>query len=67
LIRVAFDIVRLDTSMATAAPAVQGLVVLTTLMFGFFTSMNQALVAAMVGAGRARGESVIDKAATRPP
>jgi inorganic phosphate transporter, PiT family len=65
LTRVAFDIVRLDTSMATAAQAVQGLVVLTAVMFGFFTSMNQALVAAMVGAGRARGDTVIDKGAAK--
>jgi PiT family inorganic phosphate transporter len=48
--RVAFDIVALDRPTATAAQSVQGLVVLVAVAFGYFTSMNQALVGAMVGA-----------------
>lgn len=59
--RVAFDVVRLDMSMATAAQLVQALVVLTTVFFGYFTSMNQALIGAMAGAGFARGRETIDK------
>jgi PiT family inorganic phosphate transporter len=58
--RVAFDIVRVDLPMATAAQLVQALVVLSAVGLGFFTSMNQALVAAMTGAGLARGERRID-------
>ncbi|HLK45749.1 MAG TPA: inorganic phosphate transporter [Acidimicrobiales bacterium] len=48
--RVAFDIVELDRPTATAAQFVQALVVLVAVSFGYFTSMNQALVGAMVGA-----------------
>ncbi len=59
--RVAFDIVRLDMPMATAAQLVQALVVLTAVFFGYFTSMNQALVGAMAGAGLARGHETIDR------
>jgi inorganic phosphate transporter, PiT family len=53
--RVAFDIVSVDRPMATAAQLVQAAVVLCAVGFGFFTSMNQALVGAMAGAGVARG------------
>lgn len=53
--RVAFDIVSVDRPMATAAQLVQAAVVLGAVAFGFFTSMNQALVGAMAGAGIARG------------
>ncbi|MBO0693480.1 MAG: anion permease [Acidimicrobiaceae bacterium] len=53
--RVAFDIVSVDRPMATAAQLVQAAVVLSAVAFGFFTSMNQALVGAMAGAGMARG------------
>lgn len=53
--RVAFDIVTVDRPMATAAQLVQAGVVLAAVGFGFFTSMNQALVGAMTGAGMARG------------
>lgn len=53
--RVAFDIVSVDRPMATAAQTVQAAVVLSAVAFGFFTSMNQALVGAMAGAGIARG------------
>lgn len=53
--RVAFDIVSVDRPMATAAQLVQAVVVLVAVAFGYFTSMNQALVGAMPGAGSARG------------
>ena len=59
--RVAFDIVKLDMPMATAAQLVQAIVVLTAVLFGYFTSMNQALVGAMAGAGLARGRETIDR------
>lgn len=58
--RVAFDVVHVDLSMASAAQLVQALVVLLAVVFGFFTSMNQALLGAMMGAGLARGRSTID-------
>jgi PiT family inorganic phosphate transporter len=48
--RVAFDIVELDRTAATAAQFVQALVILFAVAFGYFTSMNQALVGAMAGA-----------------
>jgi PiT family inorganic phosphate transporter len=48
--RVAFDIVELDRPAATAAQLVQALVILVAVSFGYFTSMNQALVGAMAGA-----------------
>jgi PiT family inorganic phosphate transporter len=48
--RVAFDIVELDRATATAAQFVQALVVLVAVSFGYFTSMNQALVGALAGA-----------------
>ena len=57
--RVAFEIVDVDRSMATAAQLVQAAVVLAAVAFGFFTSMNQALVGAMAGAGIARGREVV--------
>ncbi len=57
--RVAFEVVKLDRVMATAAQLVQALVVLTAVSFGYFTSMNQALVGAMAGAGLARGRKTI--------
>ncbi len=58
--RVAFDMVRMDLAMATAAQLVQALVVLTAVVFGYFTSMNQALIGAMAGTGFARGLQTID-------
>jgi PiT family inorganic phosphate transporter len=58
--RVAFDIVSVDRPMATAAQLVQAAVVLSAVAFGFFTSMNQALVGAMAGAGVARGRNSVD-------
>src|SRR5690242_18793752 len=57
--RVAFEIVDVDRAMATAAQLVQATVVLGAVAFGFFTSMNQALVAAMAGAGFARGREAV--------
>jgi PiT family inorganic phosphate transporter len=57
--RVAFDIVDVDRAMATAAQLVQAAVVLGAVAFGFFTSMNQALVGAMAGAGFARGRETV--------
>jgi PiT family inorganic phosphate transporter len=59
LARVAFDIVTVDRPMATAAQLVQAAVVLAAVGFGFFTSMNQALVGAMTGAGAARGRQTV--------
>ncbi|TAL87444.1 MAG: inorganic phosphate transporter [Candidimonas sp.] len=58
--RVAFDIVKMDMKMACAAQMVQALVVLTAVGFGYFTSMNQALIGAMAGTGLARGHRTID-------
>ena len=59
--RVAFDVVKMDMAMATAAQLVQALVVLSAVFFGYFTSMNQALIGAMAGAGLARGRETIDR------
>ncbi|MBS3022349.1 MULTISPECIES: inorganic phosphate transporter [Acidiphilium] len=57
--RVAFDVVRMDRTMATAAQLAQACVVLAAVGFGDFTSMNQALIGAMAGAGLARGRQTI--------
>jgi PiT family inorganic phosphate transporter len=57
--RVAFEIVEVDRAMATGAQLVQAAVVLAAVAFGFFTSMNQALVGAMAGAGFARGRETV--------
>jgi inorganic phosphate transporter, PiT family len=57
--RVAFELVVVDRAMATAAQLVQAGVVLAAVGFGFFTSMNQALVGAMAGAGVARGREAV--------
>jgi PiT family inorganic phosphate transporter len=57
--RVAFDIVELDRVTATAAQFVQALVILVAVSFGYFTSMNQALIGAMAGAGVARGRQTV--------
>jgi PiT family inorganic phosphate transporter len=59
--RVAFDIVTVDRSMAIAAQTVQGVTVLVAASCGFFTSMNQALVSAMLGAGLARGQRTVHR------
>ncbi|MBN9608536.1 MAG: inorganic phosphate transporter [Actinobacteria bacterium 69-20] len=60
--KVAFDIVTVDRPMATAAQLVQAVVVLCAVAFGLFTSMNQALVGAMAGAGMARGRHAVKTA-----
>ena len=57
--RVAFDLVKLDGRMAVASQMAQSAVVLASVLFGLFTSLNQALVGAMLGAGLARGQSTI--------
>jgi len=60
--RVAFDVVRLDLVMASAAQGVQALVVILAVSQGLFTSMNQALIAAMAGTGLARGRETVQRA-----
>lgn len=57
--RVAFDLVRLDSRMAISAQLAQSIVVLVSVAFGLFTSLNQALVGAMIGTGMARGQSTV--------
>jgi inorganic phosphate transporter, PiT family len=57
--RVAFDIVDLDPRLATGAQLAQAGVVLGATIFGWFTSLNQALVGAMVGAGLARRRRIV--------
>ncbi len=57
--KVAFDIVRVDLAMASAAQFVQAAVVFTAAAFGYFTSMNQALIGAMAGTGLARGRQTV--------
>jgi inorganic phosphate transporter, PiT family len=60
LTTVARDIVRVDRPMAIAAQSAQAVVILVAVVFfGAFTSMNQALVGGMAGAGLARGERTI--------
>jgi inorganic phosphate transporter, PiT family len=59
--RVAFDVVKLDLAMASAAQGVQALVVILAVSQGFFTSMNQALIAAMAGTGIARGRQTVNE------
>lgn len=58
---VAFDVVKLDLTMASAAQGVQALVVLAAVTHGFFTSMNQALIGAMAGTGFSRGRETIQR------
>jgi len=57
--RVAFDLVQLDPPMAISAQLAQAFVILVYVAFGFFTSMNQALVGSMIGAGMARKRSAV--------
>jgi PiT family inorganic phosphate transporter len=52
--RVAFDVVRLDPRTAAASQLAQSAVILVSVTFGYFTSMNQALIGAMIGSGLAR-------------
>ncbi len=58
---VAFDVVRMDLTMASAAQGVQALVVIVAATQGYFTSMNQALIGAMAGAGFARGRETVQR------
>ena len=58
---VAFDVVTMDLTMASAAQGVQALVVIAAVTQGLFTSMNQALVGAMAGAGFARGRETVKR------
>ncbi|QBD76731.1 inorganic phosphate transporter [Ktedonosporobacter rubrisoli] len=58
---VAFDVVKMDLTMASAAQGVQALVVLLAVTQGLFTSMNQALIGAMAGAGLARGRETVQR------
>lgn len=58
---VAFDVVKMDLTMASAAQGVQALVVLTAVTLGLFTSMNQALIGAMAGTGVARGRETVQR------
>jgi inorganic phosphate transporter, PiT family len=58
---VAFDVVKMDLTMASAAQGVQALVVLLAVSQGFFTSMNQALIGAMAGTGLARGRATVQR------
>ncbi|HEV8049375.1 MAG TPA: anion permease [Thermoplasmata archaeon] len=61
--KVAFHVVALDARTATSSQLAQSVVILVAVSFGLFTSMNQALVGAMIGAGVARGGTgVIGKA-----
>ncbi|HKI58559.1 MAG TPA: inorganic phosphate transporter [Trueperaceae bacterium] len=60
--RVAFDVVEMDLAMASAAQGVQALVVVLAVSQGLFTSMNQALIAAMAGTGLARGRDTVKRA-----
>lgn len=58
---VAFDVVTMDLTMASAAQGVQALVVIVAVTQGYFTSMNQALIGAMAGAGFARGRETVKR------
>ena len=53
--------VKLDLAMASAAQGVQALVAILAVSQGLFTSMNQALIAAMAGTGIARGRETVDR------
>ena len=57
--RVAFDVVELDPRMAIASQLAQSTVILVSVAFGLFTSMNQALVGAMIGTGIARRRTTV--------
>jgi inorganic phosphate transporter, PiT family len=60
--RVAFDVVRLDARTAAASQLAQSAAILVSVSFGYFTSMNQALVGAMIGSGLARpGGTIVRK------
>lgn len=58
---IAFDVVKMDLTMASAAQGVQALVVIAAVTQGLFTSMNQALIGAMAGTGLARGRETVQR------
>lgn len=57
--RVAHEVVELDDRMATTAQLVQVVTVLVPVLFGWFTSLNQALVGGLAGVGAARGRQTV--------
>jgi PiT family inorganic phosphate transporter len=57
--KVAFKVIRLDARTATSCQLAQSAVILVSVSFGLFTSMNQALVGAMIGAGLVRGGTTV--------
>jgi len=57
--RVAFDVVQLDPRTAAASQLAQSAVILVSVSFGYFTSMNQALVGAMIGSGLSRSRATV--------
>ena len=63
--RVAFDVVKLDPRTAAASQLAQSAVILVSVSFGYFTSMNQALVGAMIGAGLARPGGTVQRRTVR--
>ncbi len=63
--RVAFETVALDRRMATISQAVQASLVFGAVAFGYFTSLNQALVGAMAGTGLARDRRTINTRVVR--
>jgi len=63
--KVAFDVVDLAPRTATAAQLAQSAVILGSVAFGLFTSMNQALIGGMIGAGVARKRSTVSWKAVR--
>lgn len=62
---VAFDLVHLDPRMAICSQLAQASVILLAVSFGLFTSMNQALVGAMLGTGFARGQATLVRRSVR--
>jgi inorganic phosphate transporter, PiT family len=63
--RVAFDIVKLDARTAAASQLAQSAVILVSVSFGYFTSMNQALVGAMIGSGLSRPSGAVVRRTVR--
>jgi len=63
--RVAFETVRLDRLTAMVAQLVQAGIVIVSVAFGYFTSLNQALVGAMAGTGWARGGGAVNRRVLR--
>lgn len=56
--RVAYEIVDVDRTTATAAQGLQAVVVIAAVTQGFFTSINQALIGAMSGAALANRREI---------